>query len=112
MSMPIIKSSNISRCQAITDIIESIALEQTGLAHIINAEGEKIQKSLDLCKTEEELIKINSSVQSMIEAITILETILHKKLELFNKCLCDTYNLKPHLSSAIEAILEDDKTKL
>ncbi|MEG0542040.1 MAG: hypothetical protein RR528_06905, partial [Angelakisella sp.] len=30
--------------QAVIDIIESVALEQTALAHILNAEGEKIQK--------------------------------------------------------------------
>lgn len=44
MSMPIITPSTTTRPQAISDIIESVALEQTGLSHILNAEGEKIQK--------------------------------------------------------------------
>ena len=43
MSMPVIKPGTVSRTQAISDIIESVALEQTGLSHILNAEGEKIQ---------------------------------------------------------------------
>ena len=47
MSMPVIKSGEGSRCQAVTDIIESVALEQTALSHILNAEGEKIQAILE-----------------------------------------------------------------
>lgn len=50
MSMPVIRPSCVSRCQAITDIIESVALEQTALSHILNAEGEKIQKVLEIQK--------------------------------------------------------------
>lgn len=49
MGMPMIQSSNTSRHQAITDIIASVALEQTALSHILNAEGEKIQKALAPC---------------------------------------------------------------
>ena len=48
MGMPIITPSNTTRCQAITDIIESVALEQTALSHILNAEGEKIQKVVSI----------------------------------------------------------------
>ena len=44
MGMPVIKPSTTTRDQAITDIIESVALEETALSHILNAEGEKIQK--------------------------------------------------------------------
>lgn len=53
MGMPVIVSSNIPRAQAITDIIESVALEQTALSHILNAEGKKIQKALEQCTTAE-----------------------------------------------------------
>ena len=31
-----------------TDIIESVALQETALSHILNAEGEKIQKMVAL----------------------------------------------------------------
>lgn len=88
MGMPIITPSTTTRCQAITDIIESVALEQTGLSHILNAEGEKIQKALELSTTNEDLIKVNHSVQSMVKTITFLESILQGKLELFDDCLC------------------------
>ncbi|MEG2051735.1 MAG: thioester domain-containing protein [Oscillospiraceae bacterium] len=53
MSMPIIKPSKTIRYQSITDIIESVALEQTALSHILNAEGEKIQKISEPCETFE-----------------------------------------------------------
>lgn len=87
MSMPIIVGSNTTRCQVITDIIESVALEQTGLSHILNAEGEKIQKVLELTKEPKDLLKVNNSVQSMINTITRLESILLSKLEMFKNCI-------------------------
>ncbi|MEF9920372.1 MAG: hypothetical protein RR945_04870 [Erysipelotrichaceae bacterium] len=88
MSMPIIVPSGVTKCEAITDIIESVALEQTALSHILNAEGEKIQAALVLAKTNDELIAVNQSVKSMVNSITRLEMILQGKLELFNECLC------------------------
>lgn len=72
--------------QAVTDVIESVALEQTALSHIINAEGEKIQKALSLDLTLDEMIKVNDSVKDMISSVSRLEMILHSKLELFNQC--------------------------
>lgn len=84
MSMPVIVPSEVTREQAITDIIESVALEQTGLSHIINAEGEKIQKVVASATTTEELIAVNESVESTINAITKLEMILQAKLKLVN----------------------------
>ena len=49
MSMPTITTSPnpISMSQAITDLIESIALEETALSHILNAEGEKLGLTAD-----------------------------------------------------------------
>lgn len=88
MSMPIITASGVTRCEAITDIIESVALQQTGLSHILNAEGEKIQLILKLAKTPEELLAVNDSVESMVNSITRLETMLQGKLALFKDCLC------------------------
>ncbi|MEG2457769.1 MAG: hypothetical protein RSB41_02640 [Bacilli bacterium] len=89
MSMPIITPSNVTKCQAISDIIESVALEQTGLSHILNAEGEKIQAALKLSTTNAELLAINKSVQTMVNSVSRLEMILQSKLELFGDCLCD-----------------------
>ena len=48
MGMPVISPSQTTRCQAITDIIESVALEQAALSHLLNAEGEKLQRVVSL----------------------------------------------------------------
>lgn len=71
--------TNLDITQAKTDLIQSIALQQTGLAHIINAEGEKIQKILKKNNIEE-IIKTNKSVNNMINSITKLEVILQSKI--------------------------------
>ncbi len=76
------------RHQAITDIIQSVSLEQTALGHIINAEGEKIQKAYALDLSNADMIKINGSVEDMTKVITTLEMVLQTKLGLFGKCLC------------------------
>lgn len=90
MSMPIIKPSTVTKCQAITDIIESVALEQTALSHILNAEGEKLQYAIAYPGiTPEELLQFNDSVQSLINATTRLELILQSKLELFKDKLIE-----------------------
>lgn len=96
MSMPEIESSDIKKCQAITDLIESIALMETALSHILNAEGEKIQAAVgtldkDGKKTDPtptptpsipDLIKVNNSVEEVVSTITLLEAFLRKKLAL------------------------------
>ncbi len=84
MSMPVIVASTTTREQSVTDIIESVALEQTALSHILNAEGEKIQKVVADATTTEELLEVNKSVQDMVNTITRLELVLQSKLELFS----------------------------
>ena len=74
------------REQAITDIFTSVALEQTALGHILNAEGEKIQKAVALGLSTAEMLAINDSVADMTAAITNLELVLQGKLELFEAC--------------------------
>ncbi|MEG2457599.1 MAG: hypothetical protein RSB41_01755 [Bacilli bacterium] len=70
-----------SKCFA-GDIIESIALIETALSHILNAEGEKIQKIIEISDDPCELIKVNDSVNQVIKNITFLEHVLYNKLEL------------------------------
>ncbi|MEG1980948.1 MAG: hypothetical protein RR073_00440 [Clostridia bacterium] len=86
--MPIIVPGTGTKTQAITDIITSVALEQTALSHILNAEGEKIQKIVANATTAEQMLAVNKSVQEMVTAITKLEMILESKLALFSGCLC------------------------
>lgn len=69
------------REQAKIDLIESIALEQTALSHIINAEGEKIQKILEINASYQEIIAINDSVKETINSVSNLESILLSKLK-------------------------------
>ena len=89
MSMPVIKPGTVSKSQAITDLITSVGLEQTALSHILNAEGEKIQKAVNSnSPTTDEMISVNTSVESMVESITRFEIILQEKLVLFKDCLC------------------------
>lgn len=78
------------RSQAISDLIESIALQQTALSHILNAEGEKLQKVLSLEEiTPEDILATNQSVESMVNSVANLETILKDKLGLFkDSCIC------------------------
>lgn len=90
MGMPMIVSSKGKRCDAVTDIIQSVALEQTAISHILNAEGEKIQKIVaDKGVSVEELLAANKSAHTMVESITRLEMVLQSKLELFEDCLCE-----------------------
>ncbi len=85
MSMPEINPSDTTREQAITDLIESIALEETALSHILNAEGEKLQAVInaETPPTIDELLAINKSVECMVKAITQLEMVLKSKLDVF-----------------------------
>ena len=89
MGMPVITASATTRDQAITDLIQSVALEETALSHILNAEGEKIQKMVALPDvTPEVLLATNKSVESMVNAVSRLEMILQSKLSSFDGCLC------------------------
>ena len=90
MGMPVIAASSTTRTQAITDIIQSVALEETALSHILKAESEKIQKVVAMPDvTPEVLLATNKSVESMVNAITRLEMILQSKLATFENCLCE-----------------------
>ena len=69
MSMPTITTSPnpISMSQAITDLIESIALEETALSHILNAEGEKLQKVLAMEDVSlNQILDVNETVMNMV----------------------------------------------
>lgn len=85
--MPEISPSNTSPCQAITDLLESVALQEAGIAHIINAEGEKIQYALGLIPgltqpaSIPDLLSINDSVRKTLTSITNKEIVLQSKLQ-------------------------------
>ena len=79
-----------TRREAVTNIIQSVALQEAALAHILEAEQEKMLAVIGGHHvTTQELFELNKSVESMIEAITRLESMLQAKLELFKDCLCE-----------------------
>lgn len=80
--------------QAITDIIESVALEQAALSHILNAEGEKLQALVAHAATSEELLTVNTSVNQLVNALSKLEIVLLTKLDTVT---CNPCNDPSHL---------------
>jgi len=95
MSMPNIPDIkpdiDIDRDKAIDLLIASVALEELGLAHLINAEAEKIQFVLGTLKeskhetekapTLDELLEINEAAGRMLKKVIEKEIILSFMLE-------------------------------
>lgn len=67
-------------CEEICQLIESLALVETGIAHVLNAEGEKIQYAVANSTSIDELVNINNSVTATVEKITELELAIIKIL--------------------------------
>lgn len=95
MSMPRIESHDIDKCCAASSLLQSIALEETAISHILNAEGEKLQKAVSIDCEQKDLIEINKSVENMVDKITSLELVLKAKLDLIMPIL-DDCDKKPH----------------
>ncbi len=72
---------NLKRKDVINLLLASIAMEEIALSHILNAEGEKIQKVLEHHPTIDEMLKVNRSVEKVIRAVIKKEMLLQFKLE-------------------------------
>ena len=60
----------VTRCQELFKLISSIAYEELGVSHILNAEGEKMQTFLTMENlTFEQLMALNQSVIRMVESL-------------------------------------------
>lgn len=94
MSMPniptITPTIDIDRGQVINLLLASIALEELSLAHIVNAEAEKIQAVLGtleggpddvVAATIGDLFDVNRSAERMLRAVIKKEMLLQFKLE-------------------------------
>lgn len=70
------------RCQALVDLINSVALQEAALARILNAEGLKMQSFINMEGiTSGELFDLNRSVTGMIGSVSRLEIVLQAKLQ-------------------------------
>ena len=71
--------------EALTDLLESIALEETAIAHLINAEAEKVQsmaKMMDKGKIcFEDVIKFQKNMAKMMRNPIKKQILLQFKLE-------------------------------
>ncbi|EEM56537.1 MULTISPECIES: hypothetical protein [Bacillus cereus group] len=78
---------SLTREESINLLLASIALEELGLAHIINAEAEKIQVALGTIPglspfpTLSDILAINESVNTTLKNATKKEMLLQSKLE-------------------------------
>ncbi len=63
-----------------SDIIESVALMGAALSHILNAEGEKLQKVLAETNDIDKILCVNREINKTIVSATHLEHVLYAKL--------------------------------
>jgi len=87
MSLPSFPKPKITRDDAINQILSSIAMEELGISHILNAEGEKIQYALGTLEgtenpqaTIDEVLAVNESVQRTLQATAQNQMILKNKM--------------------------------
>ena len=92
MSLPTFPQdpSTLTRDDAINQILSSIAMEELGLSHIINAEGEKLQYVLGTLSgtsgpsgpgaTIEDILAVNASVQKTLQSATQNQMFLGDKM--------------------------------
>lgn len=79
---------DITRDDAVNQILSSIAMEELGLSHIINAEGEKLQYVLGTlpgisgpAATIEDLLNTNESIQNLLQNASYNQLLLRSKMQ-------------------------------
>ncbi|WNF35711.1 hypothetical protein RJD24_14790 [Bacillaceae bacterium IKA-2] len=89
MSMPNIPNINpkvtITKKKALNLLLSSIALEEIGLSHILNAEAEKLQVAIKKYKKNklnfEDFLSVNHSIDKTLRGIIKNQMLLQFKLE-------------------------------
>lgn len=79
-------SNNCCQRDPCADILESIALIEASISHILNAEGEKLQKIIAETDDIDKIICVNREVNKTIINCTHLEHILYAKLSQLYDC--------------------------
>lgn len=86
MSLPTIPNITpqvtLNRCESINLLLSSVALEEIGLSHILNAEGEKLQHILKehVCQLDDYL-KVNDSINQTLRTVVNSQILLQFKLQ-------------------------------
>lgn len=89
MSMPSFpqNGADMTREEALTMIIASIAMEELALSHILNAEGEKLQyifgtlPDARCCISPQDVLAVNKSVTALVEVVAQNQMLLKNKLD-------------------------------
>lgn len=92
MSMPNIPDLNpsvtINRADALNVILSSIGMEELSMAHIVNAEAEKIQFALGTLETSggkaasiEQIMEVNNSSNKMLRDVIKNQMLIGMKME-------------------------------
>jgi|SRR5699024_7458286 len=118
MSLPhipnITPTISLDHCDTINLLLSSIALEEIGLSHILNAEGEKLQFFIkkNPCHLDDLLI-MNNSVNKTLNSIVKSQMMLLLKLEdvvyLAEQSSC--YEQSPHCMCKKKCPCEHHKHK-
>lgn len=81
-------NANFTREDVVNQILSSIAMEELGLSHIINAEGEKLQYILGTlpgltgpAATIADLLNANTSVQNLLQSASYNQLFLKSKMQ-------------------------------
>lgn len=90
MSMPSFPpcGADMTKDEALTMVIASIAMEELALSHIVNAEGEKLQYILGTlpgsrkpCASTQEILAVNQSAAALLDTVMQSQMLLKGKLE-------------------------------
>ena len=73
------------REEVCADMVESVARVECALSHILNAEGEKLQKIIACSDDLETILCASEKVNDTLQNITQLEQVLYNKLAVMNK---------------------------
>jgi len=81
LSSIIIPIPDISLEQAITNVIESLAIEGAALSGILNSEGEIVLKTNKISNNIDDFVSVNESVNSIVKNVFRLQMMLQFELD-------------------------------
>ncbi|MGQ9009514.1 hypothetical protein ACTXHP_15165 [Bacillus stercoris] len=87
MSLPnipnITPDISLTRCEALNLLLSSVAMEEIGLSHILQAEAKKINTYLSMSENPpfQELLELNKSSERLLRTVMKSQILLQTKLE-------------------------------